>query len=95
MSLTSRLLISPGYRLNNEFASHNNTLSSHPTLATHPPAPKRHQSTPVANSVCRFISPSCLPGLTGAFTSSPTSGPPIVVVAADDDPSVHTRTVMS
>lgn len=43
-------------------ASHSRTLSSQPAEATQPPAPNRHQSTPVTNSVCLFMMPICAPG---------------------------------
>lgn len=46
----------------NRLASHSRTLSSQPAEATQPPAPNRHQSTPVTNSVCLFMTPICAPG---------------------------------
>ena len=70
--------------------SHTRTLSSHPQLAHHPSAPKRHQSTPVTNSVCRPILPISLPPpntMGSAIISSFEC--PIAL------PSVHTRHVIS
>lgn len=66
-------------------ASQTKTLSSHPTLATQPPVPKRHQSTPVQNSVCLFINPNSCPTLM-TFSSC---GNGIAL------PSLQTLTVMS
>lgn len=74
--------------LNKLCASHRSTLSSQPTLAAQPPAPNRHQSTPVANSVWRFISPNSTPERTGEVTG-PAVGAGMLL------PSDHTRTVMS
>ena len=55
--------------LRSPFASQSKTRSSQPTEATQPPEPNRHQSTPVANSVWRFINPICAPPLIGGGAS--------------------------
>lgn len=71
-------------RFINMLASHRRTRSSHPTEATQPPAPNKHQSTPVTNSVCLFMMPISAPRL-GPWAGS--RGAP--------EPSFHSRTVMS
>lgn len=84
--------------------SHTSTLSSQPQLAHHPSVPNRHQSTPMANSVCRPIRPSSLPPPTPIPPWPPPSTPPPWMISALPSPvpgaapllpSVHSRHVMS
>ena len=83
-------LIMPHYGPMIALTSHTRTLSSHPQLAHHPSAPKRHQSTPVTNSVCRPILPISLP-LPNTIGSAIISSFECPIAL----PSVHTRHVIS